>query len=874
MSNKNRLVLIDAMSVIYRAFHAMPIFATSKGVTTNATLGFTNSTRKIIDTLKPTHMAFCFDMKAPTFRTKLFKDYKMERPPMPDELSVQIPYIKKMVEALNITLLQKEGFEADDIIGTITEKFIMEELEIFIVTGDKDLCQLVSAKVKLYDQMKDKIVDIDAVNEKFGLGPESIVEMLGLAGDKSDNIPGVPGVGPKTATKLLKEYDSFEGIYENIDSIKQKKLNENLQTYKDQAILSVELATIHKNVPVEFSLDDFLIKEVDVEKMEPLLNELEFTRLKKDLLPEKKTEIDGTVIENEKDFLEVLKKLKKEKEVFLSLNFYGTEKEVAGNEKIIKGASFASSSVAPFYADINDDLKEDVFIKGIKEILEDEKIIKVADSSKDVFTFSFLNDIDVKNLSFDLNLASYLLNPVKTDHSLASSVLEEEGETLEKDLFKITKEDTAGAFIKRAHFLNIIKDKYEKKLKDTDMFSLLQTMEIPLSKVLAKMELTGIKVDKKFLEHLSLDLEKKLKTLEAKLFKKAGTEFNVSSPKQLSKVLFEDLGLEPVKKTKTGFSTDEETLRQLSETHEVPEMIISFRQMAKLKSTYVDGILPLINSQTGRVHSTFNQTVTATGRLSSSRPNLQNIPIRNEVSKKIRRAFISEEGYSFISADYSQIELRLVAHLSQDETLLNAFKEDKDVHAMTASTVFEVPIEEVTEELRRRAKAINFGIIYGMGAFGLARELKIPVYEAKEYIETYFVTHRKVREFIDAIIETTREKGYSETLYKRRRTIAELQSNIDSQRKLGERLAVNTPIQGSAADIIKVAMINLESALREENLFSRIVLQVHDELIVEVKDSEKEKVKEMLKNAMEDVLNLEIPLKTNINIGKNWQEAK
>ncbi|MEE9613969.1 MAG: DNA polymerase I [Thermodesulfobacteriota bacterium] len=876
--DKKTLFIIDGTSWVYRAYHAIPHFSNSKGLPTNAVYGFTQTLKKLVSDYGPDYLAVAFDVKGPTFRHELFEEYKLERPPMPDDLSPQIPYIKDIVRAFNIPVLEKEGYEADDVLATLAGEFA-GRLRVVVVTGDKDMFQLVGPDTVVLDQAKKKEYGPAEVEEKFGVPPERIVDLMGLAGDTSDNIPGVPGVGVKTAAKLIKEFGSFDGVFKDVDAVSGKKLKENLKEYKEQAILSRELATLKSDVPVDCDLGLLERTGPDLSSLEPLLRELEFTKLIKEFSPDKKGGNDCTLVLTEEELKALAASLEKAECVALV-------PEPGGRGEPLRGLalSFGEESFYVPLAYGADDasesgLPEEVVLKHLKKPIEDGKLKKAAHDAKALFLAFTPMGIKPGGVVMDTSLASYLLNPTRGGggrggHDLEAVAYAYLGSAPKE--FSIEGLDLESAAEVAGDKVSTVLDLtgvLEEKLEEGGLTTLFRDIELPLAEVLAAMELAGIKVDGGALAELSKEMERELGALEAALYSAAGATFNISSPKQVAKLLFEELGLKPLKKTKTGYSTDESVLTRLAATHEVPEKILSYRQLSKLKSTYVDGLLALIDPRTGRVHTSFNQTVTATGRLSSSGPNLQNIPVKGEFAPRIRGAFVAEKGSRFLSADYSQIELRLVAHFSGDPVLVEAFSRDEDVHTRTASEVFGIMPGLVTPEMRRRAKAINFGIIYGMGAYGLAGELGISVSEAGNYIETYFERYEKVREFIDGTIEGAAERGYTETLFGRRRYIPELRSPNETVVRLGERLAVNTPVQGSAADIIKAAMIKIHRRIAEGGFNSRMLLQIHDELVFEVPSKEVVEVEPLVREEMEGVVGLDVPLVVNVKLGKDWRKV-
>lgn len=874
MPDRPCLYLIDGNSYIYRAFFAIKALSTSKGFPTNAVYGFTNMLMKAVREKRPDYIAVAFDSKGPTKRHIEYVEYKAQRPKMPDALSLQVPYIHRMVEAFRIPKLMIEGFEADDIIGTIAKKAEAEGLAVIIVSGDKDMFQLIDEHITVYDTLKERRYGITDVEERLGVGPERVVEVMGLMGDSIDNIPGVPGIGEKTAISLISEFGTIEDTLLNADRISKSKLRETLKNYADLARLSRQLATIQTDIPIEFMPDDFRLKEPDTPLLFSLFSELEFTSLASNLLQRTDTSKKRYITVDEEGLEEIIESVKKTDRIGVDLVIDSSD-PIKGR---LIGISFALDKDEAYYLS----LENKKIIEGIREILEDKGIAKFIHDLKNAIVALKKYGIEPEGRLFDIMIASYLLNPGRKGHGLDEIVLERLNKriTTYKDLSISGPEDIRDLPIEKISRLSCERAEMiyqsgmtlEPLLKESILEGLFWDVEIPLVFVLADMEQIGFKVDKRYLEDLSSELDIKISEAIDKIYKLAGGAFNINSPKQLSEILFVCLGLKPIKKTKTGYSTDEGVLIQLALTHELPQEILNYRQYAKLKSTFVDPLISMID-HTGRIHTSLNQTATSTGRLSSSEPNLQNIPARGDMAKRIRSAFIADEGRLILGADYSQIELRVLAHLSGDERLTDAFINNKDIHLLTAVEIFGLPPESITPEMRRRAKTVNFGIIYGMSPFGLSADLGIPQKDAKGYIESYFGHYPGVKAFIDRIIIETREKGYATTLLNRRRYIPEINAGEIARRELGERLAVNTPIQGSASDIIKLAMINIYRKIMDKKLESRMLLQIHDELIFEVRHTEMNIVREIVREGMESVVKLNIPLKVDLKIGKNWGEV-
>lgn len=894
----NKLLIIDGSSVMFRAYHAIPELTNSKGTPTNAVYGFIMTVRKLLRAVEPDYVAVAFDLKGPTHRTEIYEDYKANRQETPETLVEQIPLIKEAARGLSIPILELEGYEADDIIGTVTKSFEGEGGTVVIATGDKDMFQLVTDKVTVLNHANDKTYTSEEVMEKMGVGPGHIIDLLGFAGDSSDNIPGVPGIGPKTAAKLIAAYGTMEEIYDNVEDLKGKQ-RERLVDNKDQALLSKRLATIHCDVPIDSKVGDLKGSPPERDILIPLLSDLEFMKLVEDIFPGEDSsalveepeveEIDYVTVTT----LESLKGLKgkiiDEGRVAISAAYSGGEGEYGSTLEglglsVDDGTYYipltGDSGASPTLLDIASEdradspessLTEAEFLEVMGEGVFDGGVDLLVDDSKSLMLYLLSHNIGGARVVMDTSLASYLIDSSRRDHSIISlaSLLDDDSLPYGKG----EGYDLGETLALKSKYINILEDKINKRLEEDSLRNLLLEMEIPLSECLADMENRGVLVDSHLLHDLQGEFGDKLGVLERRIFDLAGTEFNVNSPKQLSDVLFNQLGLTPLKKTKSGFSTNEEVLKSLSKDHEVPRAIIEYRQLSKLKSTYVDSLIGLIAGD-GRVHTSFNQRVTATGRLSSSKPNLQNIPVRTEEGRRIREVFVAREGCLLLSADYSQIELRLVAHLSGDKAFISAFNSGEDIHTSTAAEVFSLMPMEVTPELRRRAKAINFGIIYGMGPFGLSADLGISMGEAKEYIDNYLSHYGRVKRFMDDTIRGARESGYTETLYGRRRYIPELKSRNDQVRRLGERMAINTPVQGSAADLIKASMVSLGRRLKGSDLSSKPLLQIHDELIYEVPESEVEEMEFILREVMEGEISLKVPVIVNVKSGPNWKVAE
>ncbi|SKA99911.1 DNA polymerase I [Caloramator quimbayensis] len=860
---KEKLVILDCNSLLNRAFYALPPMATSKGQPTGAVYGFTTMLLKIYDEIKPDYIAAAFDKTKITFRHKEYADYKAGRKKMPDELAAQFEPAKELLNAFNIGIFELEGYEADDIIGTISKKYESNDLEVIIYTGDRDALQLVSDYTKVVITKKGitetDVFDKELLIERYGLNPEGIIDLKGLMGDSSDNIPGVPGVGEKTALKLLHEYKTLENVFNNIDSIAGKKLKESLIQYKEQAFLSKRLASIERNVPIDVDLEKIKTEDYDAMRIKDIFSKLEFNSL-------------INRINNMHGNKDINKDINKETSFNLKIKIYNGESDYIKRIKEEKIFNFiflkSDKTIEGMVADDEYFVPENHII-DFKDIFESVHIAKNTYSAKLVYNYLSEKGIELNNLTFDAEIAAYILNPSESSYEIEKILKSYVGISFNNNLND--NKEIAALFIDN---LNNIKENMLGEINKYGMSKLFYEVEMPLIKVLSNMELRGFKVNEQTLREIGFKLSEEIDKLTDEIYNIAGEEFNINSPKQLGVILFEKLNLPVVKKTKTGYSTDAEVLDELYDKNEIIEKILNYRQLVKLKSTYIDGLISCI-SEDEKIHSNFNQTVTATGRISSTEPNLQNIPIKMEQGRKIRKAFEpSSEEYVILSADYSQIELRVLAHISEDANLIDAFINNQDIHKRTASEVFDIPMEEVTAIQRSRAKAINFGIVYGLGDYSLSKDLKISRKEAKIYIDNYFKRYEGVRKYLDTAIEEGRKNGYVKTILNRIRYIPEINSNNKTLRAFGERLAMNTPIQGSAADIIKIAMVNVDRRLQNEGLKSRLLLQVHDELVIEVYKDELKYVSELVKNEMESAVKLSVPLIADVKWGNDWYEAK
>jgi DNA polymerase I len=874
-----KLVLIDGNSIAYRAFFALPLLNNDKGIHTNAIYGFTMMLMKILEDEKPTHILVAFDAGKTTFRHKTFSEYKGGRQKTPPELSEQFPFIRELLDAYQISRYELENYEADDIIGTLSLQAEKEDFEIKIISGDKDLTQLSSAHTTV-GITKKGITDIEEytpahIEEKYGLKPEQIIDMKGLMGDNSDNIPGVPGVGEKTAIKLLKEFHTLEELLSSIEKVSGNKLKEKLTTYKDQAVLSKELATIVREAPVEVQLDEIYYEGFEKEKLHHLFKELGFQslldKLGQDLVSEDMTELEDIEFEMVEQITE---------EIFAEENFFYVEVlEDNYHYADIIGFSLVNAN-GHFFISTQKALESPIF----KEWAEDEDKKKTVYDVKRTEVILRHHGIHLKGVTFDLLIASYLANPSETIDDVTSIAKRYGFNAIQTDdVFygkgakrRIPEEkELADHLVRKALVLHDLEEKLEVELKENQQLELYYDLEMPLAFILADMESQGVKVDIERLRATGEELKTRLKDLEELIYSLAGESFNINSPKQLGIILFEKLGLPAIKKTKTGYSTSADVLEKLEKDHEIIRQILDFRQLGKLQSTYIEGLLKIVNKKTDKVHTIFNQTLTQTGRLSSTDPNLQNIPIRLEEGRKIRQAFVpSEQGWIVFAADYSQIELRVLAHIANDEKLIEAFKDDMDIHTKTAMEVFHVGKDEVTSNMRRHAKAVNFGIVYGISDYGLSQSLHITRKEAGQFINRYLESYPGVKEYMDEIVDDAKKKGFVSTLLHRRRYLPEITSRNFNLRSFAERTAMNTPIQGSAADIIKKAMVNMADRLSREGLRARLLLQVHDELIFEAPPEELEKLKEIVPDVMENCIELKVPLKVDYAYGPTWYDAK
>jgi DNA polymerase-1 len=865
-----------------RAFYALPPLTNNEGLHTNAVFGFTTMLLKMKEEIKPDYIVAAFDRKAPTFRHYEYKDYKAGRKKMPEELAEQFPVIKDLLNKLSINIFEIDGFEADDLIGTLAVYAEKNNIEVYIVTGDRDALQLASDNIKVVITKKGitekEIYDKNRMIEDYGVTPKQFIDVKGLMGDTSDNIPGVPGIGEKTAFKLIKEYGSIENVLSNIDSINGKKIKDNLMEYSEQAVFSKRLATIITDVPVEMDLDDIKSKDnYDADGVKQMFYKLQF----KSLLDKIPDSDKAAVKTEEKDLSFINIETVSELEELFSRIVLSCSNEGSTMIFIIfdieNGSVYSKSFISKMYVKYNSELysinmqqiiheDEKNAVNILKSVFDSTSILKIGFDVKVPHTILHKMGIEFNGVKFDAKIAAYLLDSSKGEYNLNE---------IEEELLKINIDgEEEKVKIQEVYYLEQLYNELNENIKVSNMESLLYEVEQPLTEVLASMENEGFRVDKEKLSELGEKFKREILLTQKIIYELADEEFNINSPKQLGKILFEKLDLPVIKKTKTGYSTNAEVLEALSDKHVIIEKIIYYRQLTKLYSTYVEGLMAVIDDD-GKIHSSFNQAVTTTGRLSSTEPNLQNIPIKYELGREIRKVFVPEnENCVILSADYSQIELRVLAHIANDENLINAFINHSDIHTKTASEVFKVPIDEVTPIMRSNAKAVNFGIVYGIGDFSLAKDLKISRKEAKQYIDIYFERYPNVKKYLEDIIKQAKDSLYVTTIMNRRRFIPEIQASNKMVRSFGERLAMNTPIQGSAADIIKMAMVKVYKQLNNKKLKSKLILQVHDELIVNVYKDELDVVKNIVKDAMENVLKLRVPLEVDINIGNTWYEAK
>lgn len=883
----NKFLIIDGSSLFFRAFYALPLLKTKRGLYTNAIYGFVMMVENAIEKINPSHVAVCFDMKGKTFRSDIYKDYKGTRQKTPNELEQQWPLVREILGHMNIKILESPVYEADDIAGTLAKLGSEEGFENYLLTGDKDYFQLVNENTKVLFTRKGitdmDIVTVDKIEEDYGIEPLEFIELKALMGDSSDNIPGIYGIGEKTGLKLVRQFHTLENLYDNIDDVSGKKLKEKLVDGKMAAFMSKKLGTIVRDVPIEESLDDLKKLDYDYEKLSELYREFEFNSML-DRLPEeyRKEEVEE-ISQDNFEFVEIKDLKEIEKEI--------KDKKSFAFKFITDGKIY--EDVKPIYLAIkvkDTDVKiisyEDIDFGFLKDLMEDEDVEKLGYSLKEDIIILMDLGIDIKNYSHDVEIAEYLLNSTKSDYDINKISMEyfKNGYLDLEDLLgkgakkktyaDLDKEDLFKYFAFVLNTIYKLENIQKEKIEEEEMTSLYQDMELPLVEVLASMEYVGINTDESVLDEIDEQIIEKLMNLEEEIYGEAGEEFNINSPKQLGIILFEKMDFPVIKKTKTGYSTSADVLEKLRGKGEIIDKILDYRKFSKLKSTYIDGLKSVINKKTKRIHSRFMQTVTATGRISSTDPNLQNIPIKTEEGRLIRKAFLASEGGVLVDADYSQIELRVLAALSDDKEMLDAFKHGLDIHRKTASEVFHVDYDDVNDLERSEAKAVNFGIVYGISDYGLSQNLNIPRKAAKEYIDNYLGHFVGIKDYMSEEIKNGKDKGYVETIFKRRRYIPELNAKNFNIRSFGERIALNTPIQGSAADIIKIAMVKVYNELKKRNLKSKLIIQIHDELVVDTVEDELEEVKELMKDLMENSVDLNVKLSVDMNTGKNLYESK
>lgn len=883
------IYIIDGSAYIYRAYHAVRPLTNSSGLPTHAIYGFATMLKKLINEKSPQYLAIALDSRGPVFRHDMFSEYKANRPPMPDDLAVQVPYIHSLIEAYNILSLAETGQEADDLIASSVARMTALGCRIVIVSGDKDLLQLVSDQVTLWDPMNDRLMDEGAVEEKYGVSVAGLLDYFALTGDSADNIPGVPGVGPKTAQKLMSRYQTLEGLYGAVDELKKSKMKERIIAHQDDAFLSRDLIRLNREANVPSQLEQYVVQQVDHDKLRSLYTELEFHSLLKNEVKTTKVSTDAFFLVQDEEQLDGLcQQLASASHVVLDTETDSLNTRVAN----LVGISLCLDDKAAWYLPcghvedgqrVSGQLDKDVLVEKLRPFFEDEEVVKVGHNLK--YDYAVLasprnGGVQLSGPLHDTMIGAWLLDPGRRSYKLDD--LCEEIDLRLTPFAEAVKGDKKDDAFTRVE-LNAAKDyscedvygawqlftRQREQLKEWGLLPLLENVEGPLVRVLASMETVGIVVDADTLATLAHDFGQELVRYEQQIYAAAGKEFNIQSPKQLGDILFEELELPKGRKTKTGWSTDVKVLEKLKNYHELPALILQYRNIAKLKSTYVDKLAALRDPQSGRVHTSYNQCGTATGRLSSSNPNLQNIPIRTEEGRRIRSAFVAESGWQLLAGDYSQVDLRVMAHYSQDPSLIAAFKRGDDIHQQTASQIFSVASELVTAEMRRAAKTINFGIVYGMSSYGLANQLDVSRKEAQSFIDRYFAHFSGIKDFMEKVVAEAREKGFVTTLTGRRRSVPEINSSNRTKREFAERIAINTPIQGTAADIMKKAMLQVDGELRKSAFQAKMILQIHDELVLEVPDGELTAVARLLQESMENAVVLDVPLTVHLDSGQN-----
>ena len=889
---KKKLYLIDGTSLLYRSFYAIKNLSTSQGFPTNAIYGFITTLRKIVGQHRPDYLGVVFDAKGPTFRHEMYKDYKAHRKPMPEDLVVQIPVLKKVLQAMHVPFFEQEKYEADDLLGSMARLIPAHGISTVIVSTDKDLLQLVDVNTTVYNPSKDVFLDEKGVKESFGAAPDQVIDVLALWGDQSDNVPGVPGIGEKTSKLLIGRFGSLDNLLDNLEKIEKASHREKIKNNLAQLELSRELVTIDRNLSVPFDPQEFSLSEPDKEALLPLLQEMEFTSLLSEYMKTtEETKKKYSVIWDEAQLKDLVAKIGRAQRCALDTE---TDSPSPTRAKLV-GISFSTEGgeahylpLGHYYTDVPPQIPKEKALALLRKVITNPKIKKIGQNIKYDHIVLTREGLPVAGIELDTMVLSYLLEPNWGKHNLGAlsqaylqikpiSYHEIAGKGKDqKTLDEVDIQQVAPYACQDADLALKLSDVLWPSIQEQNLDTLYCQIERPLISVLADMEMWGVKIDPSVLSSLSEELEDELQRLKIKIFEICGEEFNLNSPQQLARILFEKLGLPTSRKTRItkGYSTSSDILLELAHRFPIAEYALQYRQLSKLKSTYADALPLLVNPDTGRIHTSYNQTVASTGRLSSSDPNLQNIPARGELGHRFRQAFIPDKGHLFLSADYSQIELRVLAHLSDDANLIDTFLKDQDVHQETANRVFGLSSSLFKDEQRRRAKIINFSMVYGASAFSLGKELGTSTPEAQEFINTYFEKYSKVREFLEKSVTEAKEKGYSETLFGRRRQVPELRQSDRMAQQAGRRIALNTPIQGTAADLMKIAMIDIWEALRQKKMKSRMILQVHDELVFEVPESECDELENLVKKKMEGVAALQVPLKVNLNWGINWAEAK
>lgn len=886
----DRFFIIDGHSQCYQAYYAISDLTSPGGIPVNAVYGFTNMLRRLLKEQNPEYLAAVFDSEGPTFRHAQYSAYKAQRKETPSDFSIQLPFICRVLKAYEIPIYVCEGYEADDLIGTIAKQVAQKGLEVYIITADKDLEQLIGPHIKIYNARKDMVLDLETLKSEKGITPEQLTDLLALIGDSIDNIPGVPGIGPKTALELINRFGSLEALLDNIDKIsggkREERLKEGLKAFSAQARLAKELVTLDTNAPVEIDLEACRRDRINEKELRSLFSELGFKSFLAQMGPaEEKKEVDYRIVNTQEAFRAFMEELKQVDEFALDLET--TSLQVT--EARIVGLAFSwkegQAWYIPLMAPLGETSLDATVIEKLRPILEDPKIKKIGQNLKYDYAVLKNYSIRLKGIVFDTMVASYLLSPTRRRHNLDELAMEYLSHSMtpitelighgksQLTMDKVELQKIANYACEDADIAYRLAQVLRPLLEREGLLKLFEGVEIPLVTILAEMEYNGVKVDTHLLKEMSFSVEKRIKSLEEDIFRQAGEHFNIDSPRQIAHILFGKIGLEPSRHTKTGPSTVAGVLESLARQHPLPALLVERRQLSKLKSTYMDALPRTVSN--GKVHASFNQTVTATGRLSSSDPNLQNIPIRSELGRQIRRAFIpSQEGFVFLSLDYSQIELRILAHYSEDPALCKAFHEDQDIHAWVAHKLYGVKAEEVSPEMRRTAKAVNFGIIYGLSPMGLSREIGISLEEARSFIEAYFNLFQGVRQFREKAIQEARQRGWVSTLLGRKRPITGISSANKQKRTQAERVAINTIIQGSAADLIKVAMVKAHRQLEETGSQAILLIQIHDELLLELPEQELAATTQVLREVMTQALLLRVPIKVNVKVGKNWMEVE